>query len=160
MISRVSPAGDRLQGVPLVHEWRRLQAVCVGVDAVCADLSLCRRGQGVLATGTIRVALRLRCERCQGELPWQAELPVRTALAASEAAAATVDPAAEPVLAAGGVVDVQDWLEEEVLLSLPLLPRCEQWSGGRCPVSGVTVEPVEFKHEYLSGESRDGRSTE
>lgn len=152
MISRVSPTGDRLEGVPLVQGWRRLQALCLGVDEVYADLSLRRCGQGVLATGTIRVAVRLRCERCQGELPWHAELAVRTALAASEAAATAVDPAAEPVLAEAGVVDVQDWLEEEVLLSLPLLPRCEQWSGGRCPVSGVTVESLEFKHEHLSGE--------
>jgi len=136
-----------------VQHWQRLHAACLRVDEVYTDLLLSRRGQGVLATGTIRVAALLRCERCLGELPWQAEVSVRTVLATSEATASTVDPAAEQVLAEAGVVDLQDWLEEEVLLSLPLLPRCTQWRGGRCPVSGVTVESGAFKHEHLSGES-------
>ena len=78
-------------------------------------------------------------ERCLGDMPCDIRQQVRVGVAETESALAAIDAERELVMAADGKLAVQDWLEEEALLALPLLPRCMEWSSGICPVSGIEV---------------------
>ena len=139
-IARVSVHGDRLEGVIDPRVWLRLGDALVSVQAVRVDLDLIRRGQVIAADGRIEVLGEIRCERCLGVMPLQLSVTVHSGLAEQECAVTALDPGLEVVLAENGVVAQQSWLEDEVLLALPMIPRCVDWKSGICPVSGL--EPL------------------
>ncbi len=142
LISRVSPEGDRLAGPVHWQAWERLPKLVRRIDEIQVNIVLRRRGSVVLADGSIHVQAFLGCERCLGDLPWDAEISIAAGLGDSEDAIMAVDAEREPVLSIAGTVAVQDWLEEEVLLALPMLARCNTWKIGICPISGVEVPAV------------------
>ncbi|MDD3761054.1 MAG: YceD family protein [Acidithiobacillus sp.] len=139
LISRVSEAGDRLIGEPDFARWARLLQAVQRLDLASVDLRLQRRGRVLLIDGELRLQGLLRCERCLGDMPCDIRQQVRVGVADTEAALVAIDAERELVMAADGKLAVQDWLEEEALLALPLLPRCMEWSSGICPVSGIEV---------------------
>ncbi len=139
LISRVSAAGEALRGEADPGSWQRLRDAGCHLDGAHVDLLLQRFGEVVVADGTIAVRGTVRCERCLGFMPWAAEIGVRIGMAESEAAVGKVDPELDPVLSCNGVLDLQEWLEEEVLLALPMVSRCAESGAGCCPVSGVEV---------------------
>ncbi|MEY2342731.1 YceD family protein [Acidithiobacillus sp. IBUN Pt1247-S3] len=143
LISRVSVAGEQLIGEPDFARWARLQQAVQRLDSVTVDLRLERRGRVLLVDGELRIQGMLRCERCLGGMPCDLRQDVQVGVAESEAALAAVDAERELVLAPEGKLVVQDWLEEEALLALPLLPRCTEWSSGICPVSGIEVPSLD-----------------
>lgn len=135
-LSRISVHGDRLQGSAAVNSWSRLNAVMLQVDTVAVAVDLTRKGQVVIAEGVLQLSGTLRCERCLGAMPLMLTVPVRSGLADLESAVLALDPNLEVVLAENGFIDQQSWLEDEVLLALPMVPRCAEWQSGVCPVSG------------------------
>ncbi|MDA8113265.1 MAG: YceD family protein [Acidithiobacillus sp.] len=139
-LARVSVHGDRLEGVIDPRLWSRLGEALVSVQAVSVYLDLIRRGQVIAADGRIEVLGEIRCERCMGAMPLQLSVTVHSGLAERESAVTALDPELEVVLAENGVVAQQSWLEDEVLLALPMIPRCAEWKSGVCPVSGL--EPL------------------
>ncbi|WP_308389060.1 YceD family protein [Acidithiobacillus sp. AMEEHan] len=143
LISRISEAGDQLFGEPDFARWERLLQAVQQLDSVRVDLRLQRRGRVLLVDGELRLQGRLRCERCLGGMSCDIRQHVRVGVADTEAALAAIDAERELVMAAEGKLAVQDWLEEEALLALPLLPRCMEWSSGICPVSGIEVPSLD-----------------
>ena len=158
LISRVSTTGERLHGEPDFGAWLRLQQAVQRLDSVTVDLQLERRGRVVLADGVLRIQGLLRCERCLGAMPWELRQDIQVGIVEVEAALAAVDAQREVVLAPGGTLALQEWLEEEALLALPLLPRCAEWTSGACPVSGVEVPSLDTS-PYLLMEKRDHGSS-
>jgi uncharacterized protein len=72
--------------------------------------------------GNLHVALDLICQRCLGDLRWDAELPLQLVVVDSEAAA---DELAEPfdsVVADEHGISLLTIVEDELLSSLPLAP--------------------------------------
>jgi uncharacterized protein len=139
-LARVSVHGDRLEGVIDPRSWSRLGEALVSVQAVSVYLDLIRRGQVIAADGRIEVLGEIRCERCMGAMPLRLSVTVHSGWAERESAVTALDPELEVVLAENGVVAQQSWLEDEVLLALPMIPRCAEWTSGVCPVSGL--EPL------------------
>ncbi len=139
LISRVSAAGEILRGEAGSGGWQRIRDAGCHLDGAHVDLVLQRIGEVVVADGIIVVHGKVRCDRCLDPTPWTARIGVRIGVAESEEAVEKVDPDRDPVLSHNGVLDLQEWLEEEVLLSLPMAPRCVEWEAGCCPVSGVEV---------------------
>ncbi|MEY2336081.1 YceD family protein [Acidithiobacillus ferrianus] len=140
-LARVSVQGDRLSGAVDLSVWMRLSEALVSVRAVNVSIDLIRRGQVVTADGGIEVIGEIPCARCLGAMPLQLTVPVHTGLAELESAVAALDPELEAVLAERGAVALQNWLEDEVLLALPMIPRCAEWVSGVCAVSGL--EPLQ-----------------
>ncbi|WP_414039536.1 YceD family protein [Acidithiobacillus sp. M4-SHS-6] len=138
-IAKVAELGDTLAGSVDLALWARLAAALKQLDVVQVQVVLRRTGSVVLAEGMIEVEGQIRCERCLGNMPLVLQVPVHSALAESEAAVGALDPDLDVVLAEKGAVALQTWLEDEVLLALPMVPRCAEWQTGICPVSGREV---------------------
>ncbi|PKY10009.1 hypothetical protein B1757_12030 [Acidithiobacillus marinus] len=136
-IAKVAEVGDTLAGAVDLVLWTRLAAALNRLDAVHAHLELRRTGSVVQAEGVLEVEGEIRCERCLGSMPLALQVPVRSGLAESEAAVVALNPDLDVVLTEKGAVALQTWLEDEVLLALPMVPRCTEWQSGICPVSGL-----------------------
>ena len=104
-------------------------------------------------------AARLRCQRCMQPMALPLSAQVKVALLASEAEANALSEAFEPVLAADGRISLAELIEEEVLLSLPIVPmhaaeeRCEplENAGGASePPAETTQRPFARLGELLS----------
>lgn len=88
----------------------------------------------------VEATLPLRCQRCLQAV----ELPVRSegrlAFVASEADAARVPEGAEPVTVDPRAVELHALVEDELLLSLPLVPRHEDDTCGAAADAGAPPE--------------------
>ena len=77
-------------------------------------------------TATAQVVMHgtalMRCQRCMQPVSLPVSSSVRMALLQSAGDTAAVPEPLEPVLAAGGRVSVGELVEEELLLSLPIVP--------------------------------------
>ena len=67
----------------------------------------------------------LRCQRCMQPMRWPVRSTVRVALVASAAEAGALPEELEPVLAPDGRIRIADLVEEELLLTLPIVPLHE-----------------------------------
>ena len=67
----------------------------------------------------------LQCQRCMGSMVVPVDTGTRVALLSAEADAGRVPDDLEPVLAPGGRISVDDLVEEELMLFLPIVPRHE-----------------------------------
>ena len=142
LISRVSPEGDAIAGEADLRVWDRLRAAVLELRDVKLTLTLSRRGQVVLADGEMQILGSVVCERCLGAMPLSLRVPLRVGIGESEAVVAACDPELDAVIAANGSLDLQTWLEDEALLALPMVPRCDVWVEGPCSVSNMVPPQV------------------
>jgi uncharacterized protein len=82
------------------------------------------RGREMLE-GTIDGRLSLRCQRCEKPTDWPLHVDVELRLVYSEEEEESVLHEADPYLVQNDSLPLQDIVEDEVLLALPMLPRCE-----------------------------------
>jgi uncharacterized protein len=98
-----------------------------------------RRERGLaLAELTLQGHAQLQCQRCMQPLQLALQAQARVALVHSPDEAARVPEDLEPVLASGGRISVADLVTEELLLSLPLVPRHEV--AAECAVAAAQPE--------------------
>lgn len=109
-----------------------------------ARVRLRRIGLDVLVEGAFQVAVRAECSACLKE--FELGLPVAFSLALQPGAAR---PAGLPVqqeltssdcetaFYEGDEIDVEAILREQILLALPMVPRCAEDCRGLCPRCGV-----------------------
>ena len=125
--------GSKLQGTWPIADFPRLR------DLLYADAGMLRyelqgvpQEQGHPALGLhISGALQLICQRCLGALEFPLQLAVSLQLAASQAEvdAAPVDAEGPERIVAGREMPVQDLIEDELLLAMPIAPRHEGCNG-------------------------------
>lgn len=104
-------------------------------------LSFLQLAEGIAGCDfVVEATLPLRCQRCLQAV----ELPVRSegrlAFVASDADAARVPEDAEPVTADPRAVDLHALVEDEMLLSVPLVPRHEDETCGAPAKAGEAPE--------------------
>ena len=75
--------------------------------------------------GEIRGTLSLTCQRGLHPFAWACDLKPRLRLVSSEAEEARVLKDGEPYLVQDDVLPVRELVEDEVLLALPIAPRCD-----------------------------------
>lgn len=88
-----------------------------------------------VADVSLEGAARLTCQRCMQPMTLPLSGHVKVALLSSAAEASTLEDAFEPVLASEGRISVGELIEEEVLLSLPIVPMHVE--DGQCPSPGA-----------------------
>lgn len=88
--------------------------------------------QGWIA-GTIRGRLTLDCRVCLQAFAWPFEARVNLALAHSEADEERLMERAESYLVVDDRVMLHEIVEDEVLLTVPMMPRCPACENGRPP---------------------------
>jgi len=85
-----------------------------------------RQQQGHVAlTGTLTGELPLSCKRCGALFTWSLQAGVDWRLVADEAAERALIQECEPLLVENDELPLRETIEDEVLLALPMLPRCE-----------------------------------
>lgn len=75
--------------------------------------------------GTLRGELSLTCQRGLHPFVWTLDLQTALRLVTSEAEEARVLKDCEPYLVRDDRLPLRELVEEEVLLALPMMPRCE-----------------------------------
>lgn len=124
--SRAISARQRFAGTLPVAQMPRLAAqVADKSGALEVDLEVARESSGAWLSGAIRGNLSLTCQRGLHPYPWECSLTPRLRLVASEAEEKQALEDCEPYLVQDDQLPVRDLVEDEVLLALPIVPRCD-----------------------------------
>ncbi|MDM4770148.1 DUF177 domain-containing protein [Solimonas sp. SE-A11] len=83
-----------------------------------------REGHAALQ-GSLGGSLTLACKRCGKSYAWPLETEVDWRLVADEASERALMQEFEPLLVEDDELQLREAIEDEVLLCLPMLPRCE-----------------------------------
>jgi uncharacterized protein len=78
-----------------------------------------------LLDGRLKGRLALQCQSCLKNYTWPLELEVRLRLVSSEAEERKLLGDCDPYLVQDDELPLREITEDEVLLALPLMPRCE-----------------------------------
>lgn len=116
----------RLDGALALAELPRLRALnrAGGAVEIALAAGVDERGARFIR-GRLDAQVELVCQRCLGPLTLRLAVPVRLGLIRSEAETARLPEGYEPLLAADEGARVADWVEDELLLALPQIPRHE-----------------------------------
>jgi len=99
-------------------------------------------GRDILVKGRLAAPLTAECSRCLKEIELYADVAF-TVLFAERSA---FEPVREETGDDGGqqffsgpVIELEDTLRDELVLSLPMVPRCSEDCRGLCPLCGVNL---------------------
>jgi uncharacterized protein len=112
-----------LQGQLLLKECVRLKELLtdtLGVVQVQAQFGQDEQGFAYVK-GSLESVLHVQCQRCMQPMDYFLHAPISLSPVLSEAAAAKLPDYYEPLLLEEGRVTVVDMVEDEMLLSLPLV---------------------------------------
>lgn len=111
--------------VPLRSLERLRLALADDAGVLSAELQAEKSRGREMLEGTIDGVLVLRCQRCEQPLPWTLHVDVSLRLVHTEEEEEAVLHETDPYLVQDDSLPLQDIVEDEVLLALPMLPRCE-----------------------------------
>lgn len=100
--------------------------------------------------GLIRGRLRLQCRVCLADFEWPLDTRLKLAVTDSEAEEARLMEHAEPYLVVEDRVALHEIVEDEVLLAIPMMPRCPACENAR-PSSGESSPAPAAKSAGLAG---------
>ena len=83
--------------------------------------------------GRVTGELRLECRVCSEHFAWLLDAPVKLALAMSEEEEERLMAEGEPLLVRDDSLMLHEIVEDEVLLALPMMPRCPACENARPP---------------------------
>jgi uncharacterized protein len=117
--------GGRLERVLALEMLPRLAVLLNRTDGmVTVTMAAGVDEQGIpFIFGRLNTAVELVCQRCLGSLRLPLDLTVRLGLARTEAEADHLPESYEPLLVPAGGLVLADWVEDELLLALPRIPR-------------------------------------
>ena len=90
---------------------------------------------------------RLQCQRCLGAMEVGVEASTEVGLVATEADVSRVPEEFEPVLAPEGRISVGELVEEELLLTLPIVPLHEEEAACQVAPAAAAVSAEEAQPE-------------
>ena len=115
------------EGVWPVARFERLaEAICTARGDVAVRLKFGIRAGTQCLDGHVEAELVLRCERCLEPVTKTIESDFRFGLVSSEDEAELLPREFEPLLVSGSEVSLPDLVEDELLLSLPIVARHEE----------------------------------
>ena len=130
-VDRLSEAEADIDFAVSLAELPRLRAQLADVAGEVRGRVHFRRVASIaIAELTLSGTARLVCQRCLGALDVDVEADTSVGLIAVEADANRVPEEFEPVLAPEGRISVGELVEEELLLTLPIVPLHTDTAGG------------------------------
>ena len=132
-VDRLSEAEADIEFAVPLAELPRLRAQLANVAGEVQGRVHFRRMAGVaVAELTLSGTARLVCQRCLEAMDVGVEAAAEVGLVATEADVSRVPEELEPVLAPDGRISVGELVEEELLLTLPIVPLHADGEGGAC----------------------------
>jgi uncharacterized protein len=122
---RLAAEGGRLEGVLALAVLPRLAELLNRTEGVVTvTMTAGVDEQGIpFVIGRLTAAIEVVCQRCLGSLRLPLDVTVRLGLARTEAEADRLPEHYEPLLVPEGGLVIADWVEDELLLALPQIPR-------------------------------------
>ncbi|NPV71194.1 MAG: DUF177 domain-containing protein [Firmicutes bacterium] len=113
---------------------------------VKVETTLTNAGKGIIAEGRVEGVARLRCSRCLEEFtsPVSAEFKVEFR---EGAGLETVDDDEDVVRYSGDYVNLGEEIRQNLILSLPMKPLCDQACKGLCAQCGANLNEGECSCE-------------
>lgn len=137
-LRRIHPQGEEMTGEVETQSMHRLKEIFVALPAsVQVNLFWQPRSGIVQVDGEIHMAAESACQRCLGTMPILIVAKVHAGVSDSEDLIERLDPGLEPVLSQEGRLNLAAWMEEELIISAPIAPACDIWTGGTCPLSQI-----------------------
>lgn len=109
-----------------------------------ASLRFLRTGKTVVVEGSVQISASLVCSRCLGDFPWSMDIAFKEEYTPSEG----LSREGEHELTGGELdlgfyandeLDIEELVEEQVLLSMPMKPLCREECRGMCPRCGINL---------------------
>ena len=122
----IPESGLDLQGSLPVAEYAIPAEGITGWSTIEYSLHATRIGSEMTVTGTLGASFQIQCARCLDPIPWKLEIKDFCQILSVPDEA---------------VADLTPLIREDMILALPLAPRCELDSAGRCPRSGRVFAP-------------------
>lgn len=123
---RAAETGRRISGRMPLAKMERLAEIAVaplsGEAEVDFEFGIDHQGLRYLA-GTIQCEVKLECQRCLEPMPFLVDSEIRLAFVESSLAAEMLPTHYEPYLYDGQPLYLQTVVEDEILLSLPIVSR-------------------------------------
>ncbi len=137
---RYAESGRSVSGtVPVAGMHRLLDALTRSDVQVQVELHFGRDGSGLAEVrGSVRATLSLTCQRCMHPVEIELDLPVLLGIVESEVEAEQLPESHEPLLVDEEPIRLQDLIEDELILGLPLValhPRGSANCKERYPVA-------------------------
>lgn len=122
-VSSALARGARFQGKLLAASLPRLRETGAVVEDLEVDIELSDEA-GSWLRGSVAGTLDLECQRCLKRFPWALRMDLRLRLVGSEEEEARVIAECETCLIEDDSLALRDAIEDEILLALPMTPRC------------------------------------
>ncbi len=151
---KLAAAGGRLQGEIPVRNMARLKPLlCTAESKVSLMLQAGVDGQHIyFIAGHIETAVKVICQRCLGPMPLPLAADFRLGLVRAQDQAGSLPDEYDPLVVPEGELAVVDFLEDELILALPLAPRHEELS--QCQAHGFILprDPsvAETRHPFAA----------
>lgn len=104
---------------------RLRELLCADAEPLAVALAARRRLDGEHLLGVVRGVLPLTCQRCLACFSWPLRLQFDLRLVTSESDEQRLLAEADPYLVQDDRLPLQQIVEDEVLLALPMMPYCE-----------------------------------
>jgi uncharacterized protein len=128
------------------------------------SLALVRDRVGNWLRGQLSGSLDLQCSRCEQVFAWPLEAEVNLRLVRSDAEAQAVLEDADPYQVEDDRLPLVEVVEDEVLLALPMLPRCQECDSAAAqappPPPAVPAKKPNPFAQLLNNDSDDLRGEE
>jgi uncharacterized protein len=125
-IDRLADGESEVDFSVSIAEMPRLRSRLAGAEGMVHGSVQFRRTAGLaVAELSVRGSAALQCQRCMEKMEVPIETSARVALIPSEAEARRVPEDLEAMLAPGGRIGIRDIVEEELMLTLPIVPLHE-----------------------------------
>jgi len=142
-VSSAAAQAERYDGdLPLKSLPRLVELLADAGGTLRVSLQAQSREGHVALQGALGGALPLLCKRCGKSYDWPLQAEVDWRLVADEASERALMQDFEPLLVEDDELQLREAIEDEVLLCLPMLPRCESCENivAAQPVAAAPVE--------------------
>ncbi|WP_170164848.1 YceD family protein [Thiocapsa rosea] len=132
---RLAAAMDALERAPTEADSANAQTVAA--DAAHYELLFARDREGrCIVTGRVRATLKMRCQRCLDEVEVPVDAPIALALIRRDEDALELPEDLDPWMVVDERVDPMEFVEDELLLAVPAIPRHPLGACSAGPIEG------------------------
>ncbi|BCJ85141.1 YceD family protein [Effusibacillus dendaii] len=114
----------------LVKENRQV----ISMRPVVVDLHAQEVSHTLSVLGALHTEVTYRCSRCLTETELSLDVPFSEQFVRTEQ---EMEEDEDRILVTGDTIEFDPYLEQEILLAMPLNPVCEESCAGLCPVCGI-----------------------